>query len=222
MLEYKDCYNVVVQFDDEHKAIVLCRNDSFRLGKVQNPYHPTVQGIAYIGEPDYIDRQSYVMWEAMIKRCYNPNQTNVKAYAECKVCDEWLSYANFKIWYDENYYKCEETLSIDKDIVKPNNKIYSPNTCILIPIKLNMLMRASILKAKGVTKSSNSNYPYRVVYEDNYKLFATYEEAHIFYKTYKYNHIIEEINKYRDIIPCNIIEKLLNSDYLYNLRQNNT
>lgn len=32
-----------------------------------------------------------------------------------------------------NKYECDERLYIDKDILYPGNKVYSPDTCLLVP-----------------------------------------------------------------------------------------
>ena len=45
----------------------------------------------------------------------------------------------FSDWSDENKYKCGERLHIYKDILYPGNKIYSPDTCILVPQRINLL-----------------------------------------------------------------------------------
>lgn len=79
--------------------------------------------------------QKYNLLNNMKTRCYNPNYHKVRPdYKECSVCDEWLdNHIAFYEWVDHNYYKIkgEQSVQLDKDILVPGNKVYSPDTCIL-------------------------------------------------------------------------------------------
>ena len=56
------------------------------------------------------------------------------------VCKEWMSYENFKNWFDNNYYEIDgEIMCLDKDILFKNNTIYSPKTCVFTPKRINNL-----------------------------------------------------------------------------------
>ena len=55
-------------------------------------------------------------------------------YENVYVCEEWHNFQNFAKWYYNNYYSInEERMEIDKDILYKNNKVYSPDTCIIVP-----------------------------------------------------------------------------------------
>lgn len=79
---------------------------------------------------------AYHCWHDMITRCYG-NQNKTPTYVGCYVCDEWLVFSKFKEWYDLNYVP---GFHLDKDILIENNKIYSPNTCIFVPVYINVLL----------------------------------------------------------------------------------
>ena len=51
----------------------------------------------------------------------------------------FICFQNFAKWFDDNKYEVDGRLHIDKDILYPNCKIYSPETCLLIPQRINML-----------------------------------------------------------------------------------
>ena len=100
-------------------------------------------GVAYVGNTTvknlqtHKDKESYKCWYHMIRRCYENKDTS---YKDCSVCEEWLCYANFEKWYEDNYWECgSETMHLDKDILKHGNRIYSPNNCIFVPKDINML-----------------------------------------------------------------------------------
>lgn len=79
----------------------------------------------------------------MKTRCYNPNYHKDRpGYAECMICDEWLDdKRRFYEWVDRNFYMIEgePTVELDKDILVQGNKLYSPETCIFVPKRINDL-----------------------------------------------------------------------------------
>ena len=80
----------------------------------------------------------YGTWKNMIHRCYSDKfQIRYPTYIGCSVCDEWLVLSNFKEWFDANYL---DGMALDKDILIPGNKIYSPEACSFVPQYINSLM----------------------------------------------------------------------------------
>lgn len=71
----------------------------------------------------------YRTWTNMKVRCNNPNDERYKHYGEkgIKVCEEWKSFSNFKLWALENGYT--DSLTIDRKDVKGN---YEPSNCQFI------------------------------------------------------------------------------------------
>lgn len=59
------------------------------------------------------------------------------SYKDCKICDEWQSFANFKTFYDSHYI---ENYELDKDLLG-DGKLYSPKTCAFVPHKINTLLK---------------------------------------------------------------------------------
>jgi hypothetical protein len=107
----------------------------------------------------------YSKWHGMINRCYWGKYHDKKpTYRDCTVCDEWLRFSVFKKWMTEQDWKGKE---LDKDIIKPGNKIYSPENCRFVTSELNILLSDSIRMRgqhpRGVTLSSRcSSYAARV------------------------------------------------------------
>lgn len=106
---------------------------------------PTVCGIGYLGE-NYnkkTDKQLRQRWSSLLRRCYSINSTSYKTYGSLgvTVAEEWYNFSNFKEWFLNNVYDIEtdEKLVVDKDILVSNNKIYSADTCLLVPISFNSL-----------------------------------------------------------------------------------
>ena len=77
----------------------------------------------------------YRAWESMIKRCYSEKYHQTKpTYSGCSVCDEWLTFSNFKSWMEKQDWKDQE---LDKDLLVEGNKTYSPATCLFVDRKIN-------------------------------------------------------------------------------------
>lgn len=103
---------------------------------------------------------SYACWRAMIERCYSEAaHQRFPKYKGCTVCDEWLLFSNFKIWYDKQDTKGKQ---LDKDILVPGNTVYSPETCVFVSSKLNsFILECDAARGDlplGVTFHSNGKY----------------------------------------------------------------
>ncbi len=76
----------------------------------------------------------YRKWKAMLERCYS-EKILIKhpTYAGCYVCDEWLTFSNFKSWMEKHDWQGKH---LDKDIMG-NGSIYSPENCCFVSPELN-------------------------------------------------------------------------------------
>jgi hypothetical protein len=144
IIEYNNALDIVVEFQDEHKTKIHTSYQMFEKGKVKNPYDKTIHGVGYLGVGKYKRKdykKIYDTWGDMLRRCYEPYFINKNlAYKDCYVCDEWHNFQNFAKWWEENVYNCNnERMHLDKDILCKGNKIYSPETCMIVPQKINTL-----------------------------------------------------------------------------------
>lgn len=88
--------------------------------------------------------QPYILWTEMLKRCFCPKErARIKSYANSTCCEEWLSYEAFKEWLEPRYKKGWE---LDKDILVEGNKHYSPETCLVVPARINCML---VTRGKG-------------------------------------------------------------------------
>lgn len=80
----------------------------------------------------------YAKWEGMICRCYSEKSlAKNKTYVGVTVCDEWLSFSNFKLWMQAQVW---ENFSLDKDIANYGSTQYSPENCSFIPQAVNSIL----------------------------------------------------------------------------------
>ena len=74
----------------------------------------------------------------MIKRCYLSKQLEYKrTYIGCTVCEEWLSFMNFRAWMVSQDWVGKR---LDKDLLVTGNKEYSPDNCTFISNRINCFL----------------------------------------------------------------------------------
>jgi hypothetical protein len=149
IVEYIDNRNIVVEFQDEYKARVKTSYGNFKRGIVRNSYYPTVCGVGISGNKYPIVKnkrptREYNAWLRMLNRCFDETvKKSQPTYKDVSMCDEWLLFDNFYEWLhrQQNFDKWynNKRWAIDKDILVKRNKIYSPETCCLVPQNVNCL-----------------------------------------------------------------------------------
>lgn len=84
----------------------------------------------------------YDKWYGMLRRAYNLKyKTKNKSYKDVTICEDWMYFSNFKEWMETKNFK---GLELDKDILVPGNKEYSPSTCVFVPSKLNKSLNTKV------------------------------------------------------------------------------
>jgi hypothetical protein len=80
----------------------------------------------------------YERWTKILTRCYSSKyQKRQPTYIGCSICEDWIYFSNFKNWMKKQDWQGKE---IDKDVIEPGNKIYSPENCAFIKKSLNTLL----------------------------------------------------------------------------------
>lgn len=80
----------------------------------------------------------YKTWESMLKRAYSPKyHAKSPTYIGVTVCEEWRSFMAFRAWMMEQDW---EGKHLDKDVLVPGNKVYSPKTCAFVTPQINGLL----------------------------------------------------------------------------------
>lgn len=146
----------------------------------------------------------YKAWLSMIQRCYN-NKRN-KNYKDCSVCDSWLVFSNFKVWMEKQSWGC---MVLDKDIIKPNNKIYDPSFCAFVTPRTNTLFssrtgRGGIYDCGVRYHKQDKNYQAYIRANKKYKhlgSFKTEVEA-------KSSYLKARINELKSVIPKEVDKRV--------------
>ncbi len=128
----------------------------------------------------------YAAWTRMLERCYSEKflESN-PSYIGVSACSEWLSATEFKKWMEQQDW---EGKCLDKDIIAPGNKLYSPETCAFVLQATNSFVIACdarrgeypigvcLLKRTGKYKAYCKN-PFTEK-QESLGYFSTPEEAH--------------------------------------------
>ena len=80
----------------------------------------------------------YRAWFDMLTRAYCPiYHARQPTYIGVTVCEEWHSFMAFRAWMETQDWEGKQ---LDKDIIVPGNKVYSPDTCVFVSSALNNLL----------------------------------------------------------------------------------
>ena len=128
----------------------------------------------------------YTAWKSMLVRCYSKKSLERnQSYIGTGVCSEWLYATAFKKWMEQQDWqgKC-----LDKDIIVPKSKLYSPETCAFVLPTTNSFVIASdsirgdypigvhLYKRTGKYRANCGNL--FTGKTEHLGLFSTPEEAH--------------------------------------------
>ena len=228
---YENARDLDVYFPEYDWTFKQVYYSNFKKGKIKCPYEPRYFGVGYLGEGKYKIVENgklkieYIIWHNMLRRCYDPKlQEKRPTYKGCKVENYLLNFQNMGEWLDENYYEIPgEKMCLDKDILCKGNKVYSRETCIFVPQRINTLFtKSNNTRGKnpiGIHQSSSGNYQVMCSngYGKNIPLgtYLTKEEAFKIYKEYKEKVIKEVIDSYEGKIPEPFYSKLKTAMYNY-------
>jgi hypothetical protein len=144
----------------------------------------------------------YATWSGMLMRAYSPGlHAQRPTYAEVTVCEEWLYFSKFKKWMEAQPW---EGRHLDKDIVRPGNTEYSPDTCRFVTPYTNSLLSDSVpgrgAHPRGVTKRDGRYIATCSDHGRNRHLgrYATANEAYQAYATFKISLILRAADTQSD------------------------
>lgn len=182
IVEYNNCDNIIVEFQDGDKYRLHTSYGHFKNGKCKNPFFASVYRHGYLGvdkegnapKVSELKNGKWVQtWEAhkwgnMLRRCFdNKYKEKYPTYKNVTCCNRWLCFTNFledlEILKQEYNWSENEILNLDKDILHKGNKIYSLENCVLVPQWINLLFIKS--------DTNRGDYPIGVRYHKRAKKY---------------------------------------------------
>ena len=224
VLKYNDNANVEIQFvTTGYETSATLGN--IRSGEVKDPYVPSVFGVGVVGTKYQITvngtlTKEYTLWQSMLRRCYSDTCKNRRpTYEDCEVSDKFKSYEYFYEWCHKQVGFDNEGWHLDKDLLVKGNKVYSEDSCVFIPIEINLVLtKRTALRGKyliGVCwHKTNKAFISRVNKnkgkQEHLGYFKTEIEAFNAYKQAKEAFIKEQANRWKDKIDPRAYEALMN------------
>lgn len=106
--------------------------------------------------------QIYKTWKSMIERCYSEKVHKKRpTYKNCIVSEEWHLFSDFRTWMLKQDWQGNH---LDKDILVPGNKLYSPERCLFVSLQINNLLNDNTAQ-RGI-------FPKGVRIDKRYKTFV--------------------------------------------------
>jgi hypothetical protein len=184
-------------------------------------------GVGYFGEGPYKGKingvipKEYTAWQNMLARCYSPiyqnNPHNSENYKNCSVCPNWHNYQVFAKWYTEHTNYGKSRYALDKDLTYPGNRIYSEDSCWLVPPVINNMLKVKWGNnpIKGVQYNSSYRLTYQVkTYNGFWNNFKTLEEAVEFYHKQRNDRLIKLAYLHQDELSLTIFNNLINGVFV--------
>ena len=175
-----------------------------------------INGYLVKGQPTPKD---YSVWNNIRLRCYNLNcRGSLPTYEGCTMSEDFLVFSKFKEWYN-NQIGCEQDgWHVDKDLLFKGNKVYSAETCVLLPPEINSAIvvhnRGSNNLPMGVTYNrTKTRYRAMIQRKGGREYLGTYdtpEEAFYAYKPVKEAYIKSIAEKWKDKIDPRAYQALMN------------
>lgn len=225
IIAYRGANDIDVQFDNGFVA----RHTQYQLferGTISDPFFPSLYGVGYMGMRTVYTKSDeyakpYEVWSSMMKRCYNENCQRHQWYEDCVVDEAWHNFSTFYQWWKDNYYELPEGMGrveLDKDFKHKNCRIYGPDTCLLIPQRIN--------GCKPNRRTTDREYPIGITFNKEKQKFRvrtnvdgkdtrigfydTFDEAFQVFKRVKENEMKKLANLYKPYIPQEVYDAVIN------------
>lgn len=224
---YKEC---MIRFN-ETGFIRPASKHNISTGALRDVYFKAVYGQGYLGEGPYktttkelpegdinaLTNRADSCWRNLLGRCYDIEREDYPRYGAtgANVQDDWKNFQNFCEFFSAHW---SEGLQLDKDILVPGNKVYSPDKCCFVPSYINnLILHPNEVKPNGLPLGVHLKKPTPKmvgelkrpygVYVNSRSLgyYATPEQAHTVYQLAKAERMLEVIDQYKTEAFCNTL-----------------
>lgn len=144
--KYYNSHEIYIYFEGYEGHIIRTRLSHLKSGVIKNRMKPIVAGLGYLGSNNEA-KSSHVLysrWNSMMNRCYNERDPNYHNYGQkgVYVSERWHSFSNYilDVSQMDNYHLLLEdsrNWTVDKDKLSTEERLYSKNTCSIIPLVEN-------------------------------------------------------------------------------------
>ena len=167
----------------------------------------------------WVVTKEYRLWAHMLERCYSDEcHHRQPTYARCAVSDNFKNFQWFAKWCQSQIGFGMQGYQLDKDILVQGNNIYSEDTCVFVPRRINLLLTKSdatrgIYPVGVAWKQANKKYVARCNdgsgKQKQLGYFLTPEDAFYNYKTVKEALIKSLADEYKGILDHRVFTALM-------------
>lgn len=206
---------MTIEWQDDYKHQMEVAATKAAKGLVDNPYSPEVYGKGFIGVGKFEKTsngdptKAYNAWRGMLQRCYHElTRLKLPTYEQCTVATPWHNFQNFAGWFYENYKAGWE---VDKDLLLKGNKLYSEDTCAMVPGEINVvLLKSKAIRGDCLIGVSKKNEKFVAQMNGRYLgYFETELEAYLCYKTHKEKKLKDLAHYYRAGLSTKAFQALI-------------
>lgn len=223
VIKYGGWNDVLVEHNTKHKYRMVVQSSNLRRGTLKDPYLPVIYGKGFMGSGEYRpslrsgkNTRHYETWRGMLRRRYSAqHQIKNPTYSQCEVHEDWYNFQVFAKWFDEQPNKNTKGFALDKDLLVIGSKIYSQDTCSLVPQAVNNLLTDSRAARGYLPQGVSVNYKgwqVSVNINGTLKTFGTFcsiEKAFNVYKKVKEGNVKAVANKYKEDLHPQVYENLM-------------
>ena len=215
VIEVLECSHCLIKFLDTGNLMEVA-NVCLINGKIKD------NGVTYRRATAPTSTKEYRAWFGMTQRATNRKvQARYTTYKSCTISEDFKSFDYFKDWYNSQIGCDQDGWHLDKDLLFKGNKVYSAETCVLLPQQINNLITgANAIRGdlpKGVyydkSKGINSRYRARVSQDGKYVCYGSYsnlDDAWLAYKEAKEAWVKVVAERWKDKIDPRAYNALLN------------
>ncbi len=158
------------------------------------------------------------IWQGINWRVTEKQWIDMSSYTGCT--NDFIDFQSFANWHRGQIgYGCG--FEIDKDLLSPGNKSYSPATCVLIPKELNNLIKYAPNKKSDLpvgVGANGSKYRAYLNNEGRYLHLGQYnsvEEASSAYQLAKRELLKTYATKWKELVDPRVYNELMNPQQLW-------
>lgn len=192
-----------------------------------------VKGMDYPVWSNGKEAKEYTLWKHMLYRCTENCWGKHPTYTNTVCSENFKNYTFFYEWIHKqvgfgNKDEKGRCWNLDKDLLVKGNKVYSEDTCVFVPQRINLLLtkrdasrgecpigvrkrNSKFLAECGAGKNGRRGLDGKWVRgQKHIGCFDTQEEAFRAYKKFKEALIKEVANEYKDKLDPRAYQALLN------------
>lgn len=208
-----NCRKIIVEINST-RYISTFRFYDVRAGEIKDKLLPKHFGVGFIGNGPYIERHpAYSHWVGMLTRVYGVDRFS--CYDGCSIHEQWHDFQNFAKWFNHQVY--QKGWHLDKDLINRDCKLYSPDTCVFLPPKLNYFVRVPSSRTtdlpRGVKRAGKRFVAYCRDIHGNPVLVGSFADpatAHLAYMRFKKSVATDFAEAYKEIVADTAYQALLN------------